>query len=201
MKRLPSRPVLMGTVVLACLASAACPHATQRVEAADWARCEPALGALEAGSRTELLAGVWRITLVATAGRRTGGSSTGRLELRAADSSTVSLPAAWSANAALRLWGETDLDLFAVGAVSMGSISDRDQTAPGVAVLVSLGATREITLRLGSDANRAGPARFDGGYTALYVTRLAADRFDGRWASGATGPEAGGHFCAVRRRV
>jgi hypothetical protein len=60
-------------------------------------------------------------------------------------------------------------------------------------------AAKEITLRFGSDAN-AVDARtpFDGTYMALFVHELTSNGFAGRWASGAAGQEASGHFCASR---
>ena len=90
-----------------------------------------------------------------------------------------------------------------VGAHRLGDPGSQDRSAPGVLVLTSPAAAgpagpASITLRLGSQANRSDIIRFDGAYTALYVRWVADDSFGGEWASGITGPEAKGEFCAVR---
>ena len=55
-------------------------------------------------------------------------------------------------------------------------------------------------LRLGSDANRLGVVRYDGGYFALTVRSLGPGGFAGTWASGGSkaGVGAEGYFCAER---
>jgi hypothetical protein len=100
-------------------------------------------------------------------------------------------------------FGTTDVDLPAVGAVKVGSTTSRDPTRPGVVVLerrttTEAGPATQITLRLGSEANRREVTRFDGGYTALYVREISGDRFAGEWASGVGRTQTRGHFCATR---
>jgi len=99
------------------------------------------------------------------------------------------------------LVGTADLDLGAVGAVAPGGTTSADAAAPGVLVIERVGggpARERILLRLGADANRAEPIRFDGGYTVLRVRQADAEGFRGEWESGAPLPEAHGHFCAAR---
>jgi hypothetical protein len=99
------------------------------------------------------------------------------------------------------LVGTADLDLDAVGAVAPGGTTSAEVTAPGVLVIERVGgrpAGERVLLRMGADANRAEPIRFDGGYTVLRVRQADAEGFRGEWESGAPLPEARGHFCAAR---
>jgi hypothetical protein len=99
------------------------------------------------------------------------------------------------------LYGSTDIDLQAILAVEVGALDSEDPLAPGVLVLERPverdgGTAMEITVRLGSEANRRGMTRFDGGYTALFVRQASTGGFAGNWASGVTGQLSSGHFCA-----
>jgi hypothetical protein len=99
------------------------------------------------------------------------------------------------------LFGSTDVDVEAVGAVRVGSLSSEDPESPGVLVIESeTGASPSILIRLGSDANRRNVVRFDGGYTVLTVVEITAESFGGTWSSGAQGPAAEGFFCATPSR-
>jgi hypothetical protein len=93
------------------------------------------------------------------------------------------------------LYGNTDVDLDNVGAVRPGDLEALDPRRPGVLVIERKGT---ITLRLGSDANTRGQARFDGGYTALRVAEASDGRFAGSWASGVKTQRSAGYFCAER---
>lgn len=101
------------------------------------------------------------------------------------------------------LYGWTDLAIEHVGAVRMGDLSSTDSTKPGVAVLEQRSpVSLAITLRMGSEANRRGVTRFDGGYTALTVRAVSDGGFRGSWSSsvrsGLVVHEASGYFCAWR---
>ena len=97
------------------------------------------------------------------------------------------------------LYGSTDVNLEAVGAVRIGSLSSEDPASPGVLVIESeTGASPSILLRLGADANRRTMVRFDGGYTVLTVVEIGEDSFSGIWSSGVRGPESEGFFCATQ---
>jgi hypothetical protein len=99
------------------------------------------------------------------------------------------------------LFGSTDVNLEAVGAVRVGSLSSEDPASPGVLVIESeTGASPSILLRLGAEANRRALVRFDGGYTVLTVVEVGVESFSGIWSSGVRGPDSEGFFCATRSR-
>ena len=96
------------------------------------------------------------------------------------------------------LQGAVDIDLDQVGARRIGDAASTDPDAPGVLVLeYDRGGTRQVMLRLGSDANRVDQRLFDGGYTVLRVRQIDAGGFSGTWESGARSSVTG-HFCATR---
>ena len=137
------------------------------------------------------LGGNYAIVLTAGSGQKSGETTNGELELASRDSTGVPF------------YGWTDVQLDEIGAYRLGDPSSTDRTAPGILVLTSPdsaspGQVGSITLRIGSQANRSDIIRFDGAYTALYVRWIEADAFGGDWASGISGPEAEGEFCAVR---
>ena len=99
------------------------------------------------------------------------------------------------------LYGSTDVDIEAVGAVQVGSLSSEDPASPGVLVIESeTGASPSILLRLGADANRRNLVRFDGGYAVLTVVEVGEESFSGIWSSGVQGPDSEGFFCATLSR-
>ena len=55
-----------------------------------------------------------------------------------------------------------------------------------------------LMLRVGSESNRRGVRRFDGGYTVLQVQQITDGGFTGTWRSAVGLEESGGHFCAVK---
>lgn len=175
---------------------AACGGRTPPPERAEPARCRPAVETELEGYDAEDLAGEYVLTLVATGGAAAGGSTTGRLWLYPNDPDMRSLPAPAGGvrpDATAPLYGAADVDVEPVGAVRLGELMSRDPEMPGVLVVEQ---DDGIVLRLGSEANRRGLIRFDGGYFALRVRRMTDTDFAGSWASGVTGPEARGHFCA-----
>ncbi len=170
----------------------------------DDAECSPVESRLPAGSTAEGLAGQYRLTLVATRGERSGNTVQGRLWLHEQQSElrSITMPGGGPIpNATMPLYGATDTDLDAVGALRLGDPMSLDPMSPGVAVLEQRGSEKdahtEITLRLGSAANRRDVQAFDVGFTALYVHRIEEGRVGGAWASGVIGRESEGYFCAV----
>ncbi len=158
---------------------------------------------LPAGARADALVGTYELTLVASDGRAT----TGLLRLNLTDDAHRVVPTPSGSptpNAVMSLYGITNIALEEVGAIRMGDTELADPAMPGVAVLerhvLTNGDTTstEITLRLGSEANRRDVTRFDSGFTALYVAAIDATRVGGTWASGVSGIQVRGHFCAER---
>ena len=167
--------------------------------------CAPITSQLPAESSAEGIAGEYQLRLVATSGAKAGSTVDGALRLRpqegklryrsgpAADSSVIH-----------PVYGAAELDLEAVDAVEVGSISSSDPTVPGVLVIERherAGQTprAEITIRLGSEANRRDRQRVDGGYTALRVRQVTSSGFAGSWASGVLRERSSGYFCAIRK--
>lgn len=190
-----------AAAVLAVLASAGWTAAScgPRPPAPASAPCAPAAGPLAAGARADALAGDFRLTLVASRGPQAGQSVSGRLTLRPFGSRPVPVPAAPGVR--YPLFGGTEVDLAAVGALALGEVRPADAARPGVLVMEwAQSGVQQITLRLGADANQGGSQRFDGTYTALTVTAVSPDGFAGTWESGAGEPVAGGHFCAEATR-
>ncbi|MGH7645708.1 MAG: hypothetical protein ACREMR_08990, partial [Gemmatimonadales bacterium] len=186
------RPAMAG---LAAVLAAACAAKNARSAGTD---CRPLPDGPPTATSTAGLAGEYRLTLVATHGPRAGRMAEGRLWLVPQDTALqllFRLDGSMDSTARMPLIGGANVNLEAVGAVRMGALDSRDPRKPGVAVLETPGA---IVLRLGAEANRRDVVRFDGGYTAFYVRATDAAGFAGGWASGVTGPEAEGYFCAVR---
>ena len=166
--------------------------------------CAPVTSELPAETSGAGIGGEYQLRLVATSGAKVGSRVDGRLRLqpqtgelryrsRAGADSSVVHP----------MYGAAELDLGAVDAVQVGSISSLDPAEPGVLVIERherAGRTprADITLRLGSEANRRDRQRVDGGYTALRVRELSPSGFSGTWASGVLRERSAGYFCAVR---
>jgi hypothetical protein len=177
--------------VAAGLVFAGCSSNQPPEPAVDSGECRNAVTDPAALDRLGSIKGDYAIELTALAGKQSGETTRGVLTLVPRDS--VGVP----------YYGWTDLQLDDVGAHRLGDPGSQDRSAPGVLVLTSpdaadLAAAGSVTLRIGSQANRSDIVRFDGAYTALYVRWIADDSFGGEWASGITGPVAGGEFCALR---
>jgi hypothetical protein len=133
----------------------------------------------------EQIAGDYRLTLVATSGRRSGQSVSGSLRVGPR-------------------FGRASIALDSVGAVAAGDIGSSDPSRPGVLVLAGpnqTGAAGKAMLRFGADANDASARRFDGAHMVLVVDTLSTTVMAGRWRSGGTGvgnDSASGFFCAAR---
>jgi len=144
------------------------------------------------------LAGEYNLKLVATSGAKRGTTAAGPLTLMPHDSAYRSLESAGGSSDTtftLPLYGTTELDFASVGAVAPGDPVSSDPASPGVLVMEGAG---RVMLRMGSEANRRGVRRFDGGYTALQVQQVTDTGFAGTWRSGVGLEESGGHFCADR---
>jgi hypothetical protein len=165
------------------------------------AACTPPAGTLPAGARADAMAGEFRLTLTATRGPQAGRSTAAALRLLPFGSQPSPVPAAPGTR--YPLYGGTDVALADVGAVTHGAASPEDAAGPGVLVMewprpnAPVG-THEVMLRLGAEANQGSERPFDGAYTALTVTEIAAGRFAGTWESGGGDTRAGGYFCADR---
>ncbi len=161
-------------------------------------RCAPVDAVTMTGVKAEGLEGEYELVLVATGGTSAGSSVTGALRLQPNEPSLRSIPSAGGGartDASAPLYGMTDVDVAEVGGLRLGEPTSSDPTRPGV-LLVEGG--ERIVLRIGSEANRRGVIRFDGGYFVLRVRRVDAGGFAGNWASGIVEVQAEGHFCAFR---
>ena len=153
--------------------------------------CKPTTGALPQGATLVGADGRYRLVLVAQTGDR---AVSGVLVLLGSPPGRDVL-----GSASTPLQGSTDIDLRAVGAHRVGDAASTDPNAPGVLVLESdRDGTRQILLRLGSDANRVDRLLYDGGYTVLRVRQIDPNGFSGTWESGARSSVTG-YFCATRR--
>ena len=192
-----------GMTKLACLATLACTIgacSSRRVDmsASD---CSPADGSLAANASADGLSGDFRVVLVSTKGARAGEQVAGRLSLHQHDAELRQMKRASGEvdpDVEAPLYGTADVAFETVGALKLGDTMSMDPMKPGVIVLESHGGSTTITLRIGSLANQRDLVRFDGGYTALHVREVSDDSFAGNWASGVTGAESEGYFCAVR---
>jgi hypothetical protein len=168
--------------------------------------CAPVTAALPATVSTEGLAGTYTLKLIATSGAKQGGTAEGTLWLQPQDSArrqVTRLGGARDSTLMHSYIGATDVDLDAIGAVSVGTTTSRDPLQPGVLFIErrappGSAPLTEITVRLGSEANRTDRTRFDGGYTALRVRQLSPAGFAGSWGSGVMREHSAGYFCATR---
>jgi hypothetical protein len=153
----------------------------------------PASGLTAAG-----LAGEYMVQLIATSGGKQGASAAGRLALQAQDTAYQSMErpdGTVDTTFSFPLYGTADVDFAAVGATTPGDVRSSDPQSPGVLVIERPGG---VMLRLGSDANRRGVRRFDGGFTVLQVQQVTDSGFSGTWRSAVGLEGSGGHFCATR---
>jgi hypothetical protein len=144
------------------------------------------------------LDGEYAVRLIATSGAKRGAAAEGRLQLMAQDSAYRSMERAdGSADTTFSfpLYGTAEVDFAAVGATIPGDPGSSDPLSPGVLVIERPGG---VMLRFGSEANRRGVRRFDGGYTVLQVQQVTDQGFAGTWRSAVGLEESSGHFCAAR---
>jgi hypothetical protein len=160
--------------------------------------CAPVETTADSTLEASRLGGEFTLRLVATSGAKRGGTSEGPLRLMPQDSAyrRLELPdGSTSTTYTLPLYGTAELDFAAVGAVAPGDPGSSDPASPGVLVIESPG---RVMMRVGSEANRRGVRRFDGGFTALQVQQVTDSGFAGTWQSGLGTEQSGGHFCASR---
>jgi hypothetical protein len=156
------------------------------------ASCERPTGTLPAGASLVGMSGDFTLTMVD--GSEDGRSASGSLLLIEQAEGLER----WD-QVETPLYGTSDIDLEAVGAVEVGDLSSAEATSPGVLVMEDEGSGGpRIRLRFGSNANDREALAFDGGYTILTVTELTADGFAGGWRSAAGGPVNEGWFCVWR---
>jgi hypothetical protein len=144
------------------------------------------------------LAGEYTLRLIATSGEKSGAAVDGRLELMAQDSAYRTMERADGSvdtTFSFPLFGTAEVDFAAVGATAPGDPGSSDPLSPGVLVIERPGG---VMLRLGSEANRRGVRRFDGGYTVLQVQQVTDQGFAGTWRSAVGLEQSSGHFCAVK---
>jgi len=189
-----SRTSFTGVAALVTVAAglvfAGCSSNQPPEPALDWGVCRTAVSDPASLLRVADLGGEYALELTAHFGEQSGETAHGNLTLVPRDS--VGVP----------FYGWTDLQPDEVGAHRLGDPASQDPSAPGVLVLTSPDAAdpsspASVTLRIGSQANRIDIVRFDGAYTALYVRWIDDGSFGGDWASGISGPEAEGEFCAL----
>jgi hypothetical protein len=167
--------------------------------------CAPAMSALPAESSGQVIDGEYQLRLVATSGAKAGSAVDGILKLQPQTGELRYRPRVGADSSVIHpLYGAAELNLGAVDAVQVGSISSTDPAAPGVLVIEQherpgQAPRADLTLRLGSEANRRDRQRVDGGYTALRVRQLNSSGFSGTWASGILRERSAGYFCAVRK--
>lgn len=155
------------------------------------ASCERPTKALSAGASLVGMGGEYTLTMVAASGE--GASASGSLTLIEQEAGLEQ----WG-QVATPLFGSSDINLDAVGAVRVGELDIADAASPGVIVMEDEGPDGpRIRLRLGSRANTRETAAFDGGYTILTVAELVTDGFAGEWRSAAGGPVTEGWFCVT----
>jgi hypothetical protein len=191
-------------VALPLLGSVGCRSA---VNGATPEKCAPVTEELSAESSMEASAGEYRLRLVATSGAKAGSSVVGTLKLRPQVGQLryrMRTAGLLDSSVVHPLYGTAELNLNAVDAVQVGAIASTDPAAPGVLVIqrherAGQAPRAEITLRLGSEANRRDRQRIEGGYTALRVRQVTPTQFAGTWASGVLRERSAGYFCAVRK--
>ena len=160
--------------------------------------CAPVADVVDPALDASRLGGEFMLHLVATSGDKPSGSSGGPLKLMPHDSAhrRLELPDGSSSSTyTLPLYGTTEVDFSAVGAVAPGDPASADPESPGVLVIERPG---QVMLRVGSEANRRGVRRFDGAFTVLRVQQVTNNGFAGTWESGLGTDLSGGHFCANR---
>jgi len=165
--------------------------------------CEPTDARLSSDLTIEHLAGDFDITFVATSANAADRSVATTISLHPtdADHRQVMMPGDRPAPDVITpYYGTLESNLRDVGAVDVGDVQSLDVSQPGALVLYSgyEAGNPQITIRFGSEANRYGSVRFDGGYFVLRVQELTEIGIRGTWASGVTGNDVEGYFCATK---
>ena len=164
---------------------------------ADPQTCAPVQAPASDPAATDLV-GQYTVRLIATSGAKEGASASGRLTLMEQDSAYRGLKredGSVDTTFTFPLYGTAEVDFASVGATTPGDAASSDPLSPGVLVIERPG---RLMLRVGSESNRRGVRRFDGGYTVLQVQQITDGGFTGTWRSAVGLEESGGHFCAVK---
>ena len=174
---------VFAALTLALIGGGCAAHARHDLPATNAASIRPCI-AVDSMTGSDVaagqLSGEYRLTMVATSGRRSGRSVSGSFAL---DDHT----------------GYASIALDSVGAIAPGDIGSRDPNAPGVLLLTSTDSSvTNPTLRFGADANRSDRRMFDGSYSILLVDVATASGFSGRWRSAVNASQSSGYFCADR---
>ena len=186
----------LALLLIGSIWSLACAAQNAEVQPVD---CAPVTEVAMSGATGKDLEGEYELVLIATRGNSAGNSVEGRLWLRLNEPSLRAIPSASGGartDARAPLYGWSDVDVSQVGGLRLGDPASTDPIRPGVLLVEG---SEQIVLRFGSEANRRGVTRFDGGYFVLRVRRVDEQGFAGNWASGVVEVQAAGHFCAVRR--
>jgi hypothetical protein len=203
---LSRRVVRVAFVAITAVGATAGCYSQQYAGDRDPASCEAVDGALSPSLEADVLAGEYRLVVVATEGTRAGESVSGALSLVPTPDGMRELldPSAGMTpreGVSVPLFGTADLDVDAVGGVIAGGLASDDPQRPGAMVVedrTAEGQPPQLFIRLGSEGNDRTRQRFDGAYFALVVTAVEADAMHGSWTSGLETMQAGGHFCAYR---
>lgn len=152
--------------------------------------------------------GSFRLTLVATSGRKLGGIAEGVLDLRATNSNDRSPRTGEVASgrdiADVPLYGWATADWSLVDArVVKERAESRDPVFPGVLVMFASWkdgyAPRTPVVVISSVAHRgSGDIVTDGGGIGLWVRKLDDAGFAGEWSGWGIAMSGSGYFCATR---
>ncbi len=151
--------------------------------------------------------GAFRLVLVATSGRKRGGTTRGNLKLNRTSTSDRSPKTgeladdSWGRDITTApLYGWATANWRSIGApVSYREARSRDPVYPGVLVriLSSPGYPYTPTLKIAGNA-RAGEITLDGAGIFLSVRQLDDTGFYGDWRGAGVVTSGSGHFCAIR---
>jgi hypothetical protein len=190
------KPLRMLAVLSALLA------ATARA-----ASCEDVSALPQVLAATVMKPGSFRLVLIATSGRRTGGIAEGELDLRVTSSTDRSPRTGQLANdrntgeAPLYGWAVADWKLVDAP-VRDDNARSRDPVFPGV--LVKFASWREgysastPVLLISTVSNRGdGEIILDGGGIGLWVRQLDENGFAGEWSGWGIAMSGSGFFCAT----
>lgn len=168
------------------------------------AGCPSFLQPVDASSPPDFT-GRYRLVMVATEGPKQGGIARGTVTLRRLHG-PIPMPkvtgGTYDYATVHPFYGTADIDLAAVGGMTMGSLASSDSLAPGAAIDVTTGRANHPTLELslGSGNNDQGKMILDGSVTPMVIERAGPAGFAGHWDAyySYTTYHAAGTFCATR---
>jgi hypothetical protein len=171
---------------------------------ASTAECPTSLQPVDASSPPDFT-GRYRLVMAATEGPKQGRIARGTVTLRRLHG-PIPMPkvtgGTYDYATVHPFYGTAAIDLAAVGATTMGSLSAADSLAPGAAIEVITGRGNHpvLELSLGSGNNDHGKLILDGAITPMVIERAGPDGFTGHWDAyySYTTYHAAGTFCATR---